>query len=124
MPKNSILPLLWAALSAATAFAQPYGKPDRDSPGDAMIQAYLRQETHKVEASFADDIASRSAWEAKRPQYVQEYFYMLGLSPTPEKTPLHATVTRTLKRDDYVVEMVHYQSRPGLYVTGNLYRPA
>ena len=124
MLTKSILPFLWTAVSAATAFAQPYGKPDRNSPGDAMIQAYLKQETAKVEARFAEDLASRNAWEAKRPQYVKEYYYMLGLSPMPEKTPLHATVTRTLKRDDYVVEMVHYQSRPGLYVTGNLYRPA
>jgi cephalosporin-C deacetylase-like acetyl esterase len=121
---KSIPPLLWGLVFAATAFAQPYGKPDLDSPGDEMIQAYLRRETEKVEARFAEDISSRAAWDAKRPQYVQEYYYMLSLSPMPGKTPLHATVTRTLKRDDYVVEMVHYQSRPGLYVTGNLYRPA
>src|SRR5688572_21649826 len=89
-----------------------------------MIQDYLRRETQKVAARFADDLKSPEAWTSKRPRYVEEYFYMLGLSPRPERTPLHPTVTRRLERDDYVVEMVHYQSRPGLYVTGNLYRPA
>jgi cephalosporin-C deacetylase-like acetyl esterase len=108
----------------AVAAAQPYGKPDRESPGDEMIQAYLAAQAKRIDARFADDLKSREAWEVKRPQYVEEYFYMLGLSPRPEKTPLHATVTRTLRRGDYVVDMLHYQSRPGLYVTGNLYRPA
>jgi dienelactone hydrolase len=89
-----------------------------------MIQEYLRRETGKVAARFADDLKSPEAWQSKRPSYVEEYYYMLGLSPRPEKTPLHATVTRRLEREDYVVEMIHYQSRPGLYVTGNLYRPA
>jgi dienelactone hydrolase len=116
-------------LACATVFdvpllAQPLGRPDRDSPGDEMIQRYLQRETAKLSARFADDISSRQAWEAKRPRYVEEYFYMLGLSPRPEKTPLHATVTGTLQGDGYVVEMLHYQSRPQLYVTGNLYRPA
>jgi dienelactone hydrolase len=124
MLNKSILSFLWAATFTVTAVAQPYGRPDRDSPGDEMIQAYLRKEAEKVAARFVDDVFSKNAWEAKRPQYLEEYFYMLGLSPIPEKTPLRAAVTRTLRRDDYVVEMLHYQSRPGLYVTGNLYRPA
>ena len=71
------------------------GEPDRGQPGDEMIQNYLRQETDKISASFADDIKSLAAWEAKRPEYVEQYYYMLGLSPRPEKTPLHATVTGT-----------------------------
>jgi cephalosporin-C deacetylase-like acetyl esterase len=112
------------ALSPAEVFAQAYGQADRSSPGDVMIQEYLEKEAEEVSARFADDLKSRREWEAKRDQYVEEYFYMLGLSPRPEKTPLNATVTRTLKRDDYIVEMLHYQSRPGLYVTANLYRPA
>ena len=115
--------ILILAITAAAA-AQPYGKADRESPGDDMIQGYLAAQAKRIDARFADDLKSREAWEAKRPQYVEEYFYMLGLSPRPEKTPLHATVTRTLRRGDYVVEMLHYQSRPGLYVTGNLYRSA
>jgi dienelactone hydrolase len=108
----------------ATVLAQPLGEPDRGQPGDAMIQRYLAAEAEKLSARFAEDLVSREAWEAKRPQYVEEYFYMLGLSPRPERTDLKATVIGTLKGDGYEVEMLHYQSRPGLYVTGNLYRPA
>src|SRR4051812_22851815 len=126
-PCNSILYVAACAIALAVALpaaGQPYGQPDRGSPGDEMIQAYLKAETNKLSARFADDLTSREAWEAKRPQYVEEYYYMLGLSPRPEKTPLKATVTRTIERDGYAVDMLDYQSRPGLYVTGNLYRPA
>jgi dienelactone hydrolase len=69
-------------------------------------------------------VKSLADWQARRPQYVEEYLYMLGLSPRLEKTPLQPTVTGTLKGDGYGVDMIHYQSRPQLYVTGNLYRPA
>ena len=48
---------------------------------------------------------------------------MLGLDPLPERTPLHATVTGSLEKSGVTIEKVHYQSKPGLYVTGNLYRP-
>jgi len=105
------------------ASAQPYGPPDHDQPGDEIIQPYLYREAMKLSFGFAQDIKSRADWEAKRPQYLEECFYMLGLSPRPEKAPLRATVTGTLKGDGYEVDMLHYQSRPGLYVTGNLYRP-
>jgi dienelactone hydrolase len=92
-----------------------------------MIQAYLARETEKIEADspegFLKGVHSREAWERLRPKYQEEYFYMLGLWPLPASTPLHATVTGTLGRDGYVVDMVHYQSQPRLYVTGNVYRP-
>ena len=42
----------------------------------------------------------------------------------PEQTPLKATVTGTVEGDGFVVENLHYQSVPGLYVTANLYRPS
>src|SRR5439155_10042474 len=70
-----------------------------------------------------DGATTRAEWEAKRPRLRQEYFEMLGLWPLPEKTPLNPQVTGTLEREDFVVDKLHFQSRPGLYVTGNLYRP-
>jgi dienelactone hydrolase len=111
-------------LLASNSPAQPYGEPDRDQPGDEMIQTYLRQETEKIEAAFLPETQSVEDWNQMRPRFLREYYDMLGLSPAPEKTPLHAKITRTLDQGDYVVEMLHYQSRPGLYVTANLYRPA
>ncbi len=119
---------LWQAgfvlfISARLA-AQPYGEPDRTRPGDRMIQDYLQRETQKIETNFLGEIRSSEEWNKNRTRLVQEYYDMLGLWPVPDKTPLQATVTGTIERGDYRVEMLHYQSRPGLYVTANLYRPA
>lgn len=102
---------------------QAYGPPDRDQPGDEMIQAYLEQQTKPIHERFMENVESVEDWKRLRPRYKEEYFYMLGLAPMPEKTPLKATITGTLQGDGYVVDMLHYQSRPRLYVTGNLYRP-
>jgi dienelactone hydrolase len=113
-----------ASATAGHANAQPLGEPDQGEPGDRMIQEYLRRVTDGMHVSFASDLESISRWQARRAQYRDDYFYMLGLSPLPERTPLKATVAGTLVGDGYIVEMLHYQSRPGLYVTGNLYRPA
>jgi hypothetical protein len=88
-----------------------------------MIQEYLRQETAKMEAEFLGPVRTAEDWNRARAAWTKEYYSMLGLDPLPPRTPLRATVTRTLAREGCIVEMVHYQSRPGLYVTGNLYRP-
>jgi len=122
MRPSAILALL--LLLGGLTFGQEYCPPDRGAPGDAMIQAYLARETEKIESSFLEGITSSADWEKLRPRYQEEYYYMLGLSPMPPKTPLAATVTGVLRGDGFVVEMLHYQSRPRLYVTGNLYRPA
>ncbi len=121
--------LLFAAVllpvaMCAQAAAQAYGKPDRGEPGDEMIQAYLAREAIALERSFLEGIKSLEDWQQRLPEFREQYYYMLGLWPLPEKTPLQPKITGTLKRDGYIVEMLHFQSRPRLYVTGNLYRPA
>jgi len=107
----------------STAKGQTYGLPDRGERGDEMIQEYLRGETEEIHRRFFQNVESVEDWKKLRPKYKEEYCYMLGLWPMPQKTPLKATITRTLQGDDYIVDMLHYQSRPQLYVTANLYRP-
>ena len=111
------------AASGSVTQGQTYGPPDRDKPGDEMIQEYMARLTQEVHGRFKQDVASPDYWTDSRRRYKEEYFYMLGLGSMPEKTPLKPTVTGTMTGDGFVVDMLHYQSRPGLYVTANLYRP-
>ena len=46
-----------------------------------------------------------------------------GLWPLPERTPLNAVIHGKVEMDGYTVEKVRFESFPGHYVTGNLYRP-
>jgi cephalosporin-C deacetylase-like acetyl esterase len=62
-------------------------------------------------------------WEV-RAQWLREHIQIvLGLWPLPEKAPLNARVTGRIEYDDYVIEKVCFESWPGFYCTGNLYRP-
>lgn len=47
-----------------------------------------------------------------------------GLVPLPERTPLNAVIHGRVEMDGYSVEKVRFESFPGHFVTGNLYRPA
>ena len=118
---------LIAVLLPAGLAAQEYGRPDREAPADSEIQAYLARLAAALHAGVPADSSpepgNETAWRARRDEYRQEYLDMLGLWPLPEKTPLQATTTGSLEREDYIVEKLHFQSRPGLYVTANLYRP-
>jgi dienelactone hydrolase len=107
-------------LLAAPAGAEP---PPEPKPGDAQIDKYLAAETERLGKRVLDGATTRDEWEARRPRLKQEYFEMLGLWPLTEKTPLGAKVTGTVERDGVVIEKLYFQSRPGLHVTGNLYRP-
>lgn len=121
---TALLLLIAGAASTADCCAQPLGPPDRGEPGDEMIQQYLDRVTNRLHGKFGSDVSTLADWQARLPAYREEYFDMLGLSPLPERTPLQATITGTQNGEGFIVDNMHYQSRPGLYVTGNLYRPA
>lgn len=91
--------------------------------GDKMIAEYFRLETEKLSQACLADVQAFEDWNAKRAGYRNELFEMLGLQPLPEKTDLKPVVTGTVEHDEFTVENIHFQSRPGLYVTGNLYVP-
>jgi len=58
----------------------------------------------------------------ERQRYVREEF-VEALGGFPERTPLHARITRSLEREGYRVEMLVYESLPGFHVTANVYVP-
>jgi dienelactone hydrolase len=120
-----LLPLAVSVCAGSSLLAAPprewaqFGS----SRGDRMISAYFASETAKLRDACMADVRTRDDWNAKRPVYRQQLLEMLGLDPLPERTELNATITGTTEHEKFVVEKLHFQSRPRLYVTANLYRP-
>jgi dienelactone hydrolase len=62
-------------------------------------------------------------WE-KRAEVVRNQMQVAtGLYPWPTKTPLNPVIHGKIDRGDYTIEKVYFESMPGFFVTGNLYRP-
>lgn len=115
--------IVLAAATVAPA-AKKAPKPYPLEPGDPAIHAYLSRLAVQLDGQFIETLPTAGAWESVRGTWKQEYLYMLGLDPLPERTPLNPVVTGTLQRDGYVVDKLYFESRQRLYVTANLYRPA
>lgn len=67
--------------------------------------------------------ASKEEWEKQAQALRERVLVATGLWPMPEKGPLNAVIHGKIDRDDYTVEKVYFESYPGHFVTGNLYRP-
>jgi len=66
---------------------------------------------------------SKEAWPERAAFVQRQMKAALGLWPMPTKTPLNAVIHGKVERDGYTVEKVYFESAPGFFVTGNLYRP-
>jgi len=67
--------------------------------------------------------ASSEAWQRRATQVRQRILVSQGLWPMPTKSDLKAQIYGRIDRGDYTVEKVQFESAPGFFVTGNLYRP-
>nr|MBT5020111.1 prolyl oligopeptidase family serine peptidase [Planctomicrobium sp.] len=111
--------LCFNLLNVITIAEESIYKPD----GDELLQKFFVTETEKITRNCLADIHSQEDWQTKRPEHLQQLREMLGLSPLPERTALHAKVTGYTTKEGVVAERVHFQSMPGLYVTGTFFRP-
>lgn len=66
---------------------------------------------------------TREGWESVAASLRRRVLLSSGLWPLPERTPLNAKIFGRITHDEYTVEKVYFEARPGFLVTGNLYRP-
>ncbi|MFV0443202.1 MAG: alpha/beta hydrolase [Planctomycetaceae bacterium] len=121
MLRTVAVALLLLSLSRA-ASAEPPPLPDT-SFGDSLLQQYFAAETDRLSGQCLAEIANLEDWNRHKAEYRRQLFDMLGLDPLPERTPLNAETTGVVDHAEFTVEKLHFQSRPGLYVTGNVYVP-
>ena len=104
-----------ASFVAASLLAAPLN--------DSGLQKYFENEVETISSQCLEGIDSRAEWEQERTKMRAQLFEMLSLDPLPERSDLRAAITGRIERDDFVVEKLHFQSSPGLYVTANFYLP-
>ena len=68
--------------------------------------------------------ATVDAWKPRAAYLREHVLASAGLLPLPEKTPLRPSIFGEVRHADYSVSKVYFESLPGFFVTGNLYRPA
>ncbi len=95
------------------------------SDARGMIDRSIKQRTVEFNLGHRDNwykIKTREQWEKYRDERIGRLRESLGAWPQPGKP--NVKVTGVIKGDGYNIENVAYESRPGLWVTGNLYVPA
>ena len=98
-----------AMLAAIVAGAQP---PSAQSPYRTLDDRFAPPK-----------FTTASEWNG-RAAYLREHILAsAGLLPLPEKTPLRPSIFGEIRKGDYSVSKVYFESLPGFFVTGNLYRP-
>ena len=97
----------------------------RRNPMTEMLSRYvaaeLRQANQKDRAAW-QAIKTKADWEELRDRRIKALRKSLGTFPEVPKD-LKAQVVRTTKGDGFEVDNLVFESRPGLIVTANLYRP-
>jgi dienelactone hydrolase len=102
-------------VSAAGPRALPEGK----LPNDTRLQPPKDLDGY---FPFAPPKSS-DAWAQRAERVRRQILVSQGLWPMPTRTPLNPVIHGKIERLDYTVEKVYFESLPGFYVTGNLYRP-
>jgi cephalosporin-C deacetylase-like acetyl esterase len=104
----------WNFLSDPSIFRDVHG----------MLPAYLKEKAFALIDERQRAIALISTMDdlKARQQYWRDHMWSY-LGGRPERTPLNAHVVGTLDRGDHRIEKIIFESRPGFYVTANLYLP-
>jgi len=67
--------------------------------------------------------ASEQHWAQRKADLQQRILVATGLWPMPEKTELNPVIHGRVEREDFTIDKVYFESYPGHFVTGLLFKP-
>jgi dienelactone hydrolase len=107
------------ALLALLAVQDARVLPEGRAPADVRLQP-----PKDLNGDFPFEVpATRQAWEKRAAELRMQTRVALGLWPEPERTPLNAKLWGRTERPEFTVDKVAFESVPGHFVTGLLFRP-
>ena len=110
-------PAVVAALQKIESRVFKADAPEVNLRWDSLKQ--LREDVNKRDVEAWRAIKTKADWEKFRDERIAKLRASLGKFPeAPNKVKV--VVTKTLAGDNFIVENLIYESRPGLYVTANL----
>ncbi|MDX2248343.1 MAG: acetylxylan esterase [Bacteroidia bacterium] len=84
---------------------------------------WTEEEAAAIHTQFAASYQNLEDWEHRAETIRQGMLQGMEMTTLPAKTPLNPIAHSKQILDGYSVENVAFESLPGLFVTGNLYRP-
>jgi len=103
------------AQTAPAAVASSAGVPAEDARNTKILNTRMQLPL--------PTFTTLEAWNARKAALRQQILTASGLSPLPEKTPLHPQVYGKIVGKGYTIEKVLLEPMPGFYLGGSLYRP-
>jgi len=99
------------------------GQTDKNVAPTDLCRGKYFTEVQGAEFLNAHIPESKKAWESRSKQIVQQIKEGMGLQKFPAKLNSKAVIHSKKEFDGYTIESVYFESLPGFYVTGSLYRP-
>ncbi len=116
--KRSLLAIVGVVLLSAGP-----GPSERKKPELRQGNFHSEEAARTELAEFAKLYTSRRAWERRAEKIRQGILRGAELAEPPAKSDLDPIIHSKRIFDGYTVENAAFESLPGVYVTGNLYRP-
>ncbi len=121
---NAPHPMLRIGAALLPACLSGFGAAPRVLPPNARPDDHRLKKLRTLNDTFPfHRVHSPEEWAARAADLRRQVLVAVGLWPMPPRTPLNAVVRGRREFDDYTVEKVYFESMPGFYVSGTLYRP-
>jgi dienelactone hydrolase len=109
---------------AALPWSAPAAQNGADEKPQLCVGNYQTEEQAKEQlARFARTYSNAAEWQQRAQRIREGILRGAELLPLPKRCPLNPIVHSKREYQGYSVENVAFESLPGVFVTGNLYRP-